>query len=87
MRLHYCISLCNNISYISDYITFLINDIIYYSNKESIVYEANEIIEDSKKVFFKLFKEESETIDSVISPGYLINGKVIRTSKVLILLN
>ena len=50
-------------------------------------HEANEIIEDSKKVFFKLFKEESETIDSVISPGYLINGKVIRTSKVLILLN
>ena len=46
-------------------------------------HEAHEIIEDSKKVFFKLFQQQSETIDSVISPGYVINTKILRTAKVI----
>ena len=39
------ISLCNDISFMSDYISFLINDIIYYTSKDSVVNESNEIID------------------------------------------
>jgi molecular chaperone GrpE len=44
-------------------------------------HEAHEVIEDTKKVFFKLF-QSSESVDSCVAPGYVLNGKVLRPAKV-----
>lgn len=44
-------------------------------------HEAHEVIEDTKKVFFKLF-QSSESVDSCVAPGYLLNGKLLRPAKV-----